>query len=196
MKTILSAMLALSLSLHAVEESRTWTSAEGKTLSGKLVGKTDDSAEIMLASLKRVKIPLAKLSSIDQEYVKSANVLPPPEMLSKTVSVKSNEAGTKFDARGVEVTVKNTAGKTHRVDLIWLVSSATGVGPYLKNSQTLSADGSLNFSITLRNGLNYKGYAVALYDQDDKEISRFATMKPWERFIDECANMPTAPMKP
>lgn len=195
MKTIIC-ILAIATTLHAAEESRTWTSAEGKTLSGKLVGKTDDSAEIMLASLKRVKIPLAKLSSIDQEYVKSANVLPPPEMLCKTVSVKSNEAGSKADARGVEITVTNTAGKSHRVDLIWLVGGTSSVNPHLKNSQTLSADGPVNFAITLRNGLNYKGYAAALYDAEGKEIARFATMKPWERFIDECANMATSPQKP
>lgn len=188
--------IALALSIHAAEETRTWTSPEGKTLSGKLVGKSDDSAEIMLPSLKRVKIPLAKLSSIDQEYVKSANVLPPPEMLCKTVSVKSNEAGTKADARGVEIAVKNTAGKTHRVDLIWLVGGTSAVKPHSKNSQTLSADGSLNFAITFRDGYNYKGYAAVLYDEEGKEIARFATMKPWERFIDECANMATSPQKP
>lgn len=185
MKTTLILFAAMLSILGAAVENRTWTSAEGKTLTGKLVGKGPAGAEIMLPSLKRVKIPLSKLSPDDQKYVEETNVLPPPEMLARTVSVKSNEAGTKADARGVTVDVKNTAGKKMRVDLVWIASVGSGVKAGGKESQPISEDGQLKFSIVFKAGQNYKGFAVALYGEDGTEVSRFATMKPWERFLDE-----------
>lgn len=65
---VLSLLLASNLLSGA--ESRTWTSAEGRTFEGSLQTASESSASLRRTDGRTFDVPLDKLSSADQEYVK------------------------------------------------------------------------------------------------------------------------------
>jgi hypothetical protein len=84
MKTLTFA-LCLLLVGPAFAELRTWTSIDGRTIEGELVGKTEEVATIKRSDGAAVDVPLKMLSPKDQAYVKSAEIAAPAPGLKETV---------------------------------------------------------------------------------------------------------------
>lgn len=68
--SLLALLILLTSNLLSGAESRTWTSAEGKTFEGTLQTATEASASLRRSDGRTFDVPLDKLSSGDQEYVK------------------------------------------------------------------------------------------------------------------------------
>lgn len=191
-KFLLPLLLGLAISANAAEASRDWTDVKGRKITGKLVGKDDKSAEILLKSGKRAKVPLASLSEADQEYIEAADVHPDPEITAKTLSVESNEARTKLDKRAVEVTLSKIHGRKYSVTIHWLGPLKNGVGIYKSETKEVSEDGKLTFEVTYdyrtTAGTDYKGYVVGLGEDGEfgrQWVGKAASQKPFERFLEE-----------
>jgi hypothetical protein len=188
MKTIL--ILILFPIAYAAEESRTWTDTAGRTLQGRLVAKTTESAEVALANGKRVKLSLEKLSPDDKSYVEKANVNPDPSMLVKTAAVKSNAAGTKKDERKIIVTITGADERALTIRVVWLGDNGDKgkYGVFFEDKREVSGNDNYEFSALYspaggsKNDRNYKGYAVQLLD-GEKVIATQASQKPFERFL-------------
>lgn len=190
-KFFLPFLLGLAISANAAEASRDWTDVKGRKITGKLVGKDDKSAEILLKTGKRAKVPLASLSEADQKYIKAADVHPDPELTAKTLSVESNEANTKLDKRAVEVTLSKIHGRKYSVTIHWLGPVKNGVGIYKSETKEVSEDGQLKFEVTYdyrtKAGTDYKGYVVGLGEDGEfgrQWVSKAASQKPFERFLE------------
>ncbi len=56
---------------------RTWTNAEGRTMQAKFTGMEGDSAVFQMANGQSAKVPLAKLSPPDQDFIKSNQAATP-----------------------------------------------------------------------------------------------------------------------
>ena len=191
MKLIPLLALALVLVSSAAESSRDWTDAKGRKITGKLVGKDGTSAEILLKSGKRAKVPLASLSEADQKYIAAADVHPDPALVTKTLAVESDEAGTKYDKRVVEVTLSSIHGRKYFVTIHWLGPLKNGVGIYKSETKEVSADGKFNFEVTYDHhttvGTDYKGYVVGLGEDGGfgrQWVCKSASQKPFERFLE------------
>jgi hypothetical protein len=192
MKFALPLMLGLALVSSAAESSRDWTDTKGRKITGKLVGKDEKSAEILLASGKRAKIPLANLSEADQKHVAAADVHPDPQIVAKTLSLDGNGARTKYDKRAVEVTLTKIHGRKYFVTMHWLGPVGNGVGIYKSETKEVSEDGKLKFEVTYdyttKAGTDYKGYVVGLGQDGEfgrQWVSKAASQKPFERFLEE-----------
>lgn len=191
-KFLLPLLLGLAISANAAESSRDWTDVKGRKITGKLVGKDDTSAEILLKTGKRAKVPLASLSEEDQKYIAAADVHPDPELTAKTLTVDSNEANTKYDKRGVEVTLSKIHGRKYFVTIHWLGPVKNGVGIYKSETKEVSEDGKLKFEVTYDHrttaGTDYKGYVVGLGEDGEfgrQWVGKAASQKPFERFLEE-----------
>lgn len=191
-KFLLPLFLGLAMSANAAEASRDWTDVKGRKITGKLVGKDDKSADILLKSGKRAKVPLASLSEADQKYIEAADVHPDPQITAKTLSVESNEANTKLDKRAVEVTLSKIHGRKYSVTIHWLGPVKNGVGIYKSETKEVSEDGKLKFEVTYdyrtTAGTDYKGYAVGLGEDGEfgrQWVGKAASQKPFERFLEE-----------
>jgi hypothetical protein len=191
-KFLLPLILGLAISASAAEASRDWTDVKGRKITGKLVGKDDKSAEILLKTGKRAKVPLASLSEEDQKYIEAADVHPDPELTAKTLAVESNEANTKLDKRAVEVTLSKIHGRKYSVTIHWLGPVKNGVGIYKSEVKEVSEDGKLKFEVTYDHrttaGTDYKGYVVGLGEDGEfgrQWVGKAASQKPFERFLEE-----------
>ncbi|MCW1921319.1 hypothetical protein OKA05_02070 [Luteolibacter arcticus] len=176
------------------ESPRTWTDTKGRKVEGTLMAKTETTADVLLKSGKRTVLKLADLSEGDQDYIEKATVFPEPEMLAKTVSVDSNEAKTKSDARKVEVTVEKIHGREYELTIHWLGPDGNKVGIYKSETADLPESGKIVFSVTYKGankkgvGGDYKGYVVGLREKGLALWSaRSASQKPFERFLDSDA---------
>lgn len=192
MKGFIPLLLALAFTASAAETSRVWTDVKGRKVTGKLVGKDDKSAEILLPSGKRAKIPLENLSEADRKHVAAADVHPDPEITAKTLSLDGNGAGTKFDKRAVEVTLSKIHGRKYSVTIHWLGPVDNTVGIYKSETKEVSADGKLKFEVTYdyrtKAGTDYKGFVVGLGEDGDfgrQWVAKAASQKPFERFLEE-----------
>ena len=79
----LAALLALltcsSVAAEEAGQAREWTSADGKKITGLMLGTEGDAVAIKLATGKTSKIPLSRLSEADREFVtKKGWALPKP----------------------------------------------------------------------------------------------------------------------
>ncbi len=188
MKTLL--ILTLCSIAYAAEESRTWTDTNGRTLKARLVAKDSINAEVTLATGKRVKLPLSKLSEGDKSYVEKADVNPEPSMLVKTAAVKSNAAGTKKDERKIVVTITDADERALTIRVVWLGDNGDKgkYGVFFEDKRDVSGNDNYEFSAIYspnsgtKNDRNYKGYAVQLLD-GEKVIATQASQKPFERFL-------------
>ena len=68
---LLLAGLLWSASMHAQESPRTWTSADGRTVTATLVSINGDSVRITLENGAPADVPVTSLSPGDQDYLKS-----------------------------------------------------------------------------------------------------------------------------
>jgi hypothetical protein len=176
MKTLI--FLILSIPLFAAE-SRIWTDTQGRTLTGTLKSKTPTEAEILLGNGKAVKLPLAKLSPDDRSYVEKTECGPVPEMKVKSSAFK-NDPKSDHVSRTVTVSLSNIT-KPVTVKMLWITSS--GVSPSKKKEAT--GDGDIAFENVWLTSNTYKGWAAVMIDGDGKELARQASMKPFEKHIDE-----------
>ena len=71
MKACWIVLLSLCLPLYAAQESRTWTSASGKTIEATFVELKYGQVILQPPAGETIKISLDKLSSTDQIYVGS-----------------------------------------------------------------------------------------------------------------------------
>lgn len=62
--------LATACQFLAAEESRTWTSAGGRTAEGALISKSEKSIKIRLTNGSEANVEIATLSVGDQQYIK------------------------------------------------------------------------------------------------------------------------------
>lgn len=180
------------IAASAAESSRDWTDIKGRKITGKLVGKDGKSADILLGSGKRAKIPLTNLSEADRKYVEAADVHPDPQIAAKTLSLDGNGAGTKFDKRAVEVTLSKIHGRKYFVTIHWLGPVENGVGIYKSETKEVSEDGKLKFEVTYdyrtNAGTDYKGFVVGLGQDGSfgrQWVGKSASQKPFERFLEE-----------
>ena len=207
MKTLIL-FAAIASFAAAKEELRMWTDPTGRMIRGTLQSKTDSTATLALDTGKTVTIPLEKLSKDDQEYVSKADLARPPKMTVATVSAqkgdttkttrydsrtrtydtKTKESG---DSRTISVKVSDTAGKVFEIQVLWIGDDGnkSDYGVYKKLSKDITADGETKFSAdfnatSAKYDGSYRGYAVRLLDADGNEISRQASQKPFERFLD------------
>ena len=65
-------LLLLAVTLFAKEPTRTWTSADGRTLEARYLEMVGTKVRIENASGRKFTVPLTGFSSADQEYVKKA----------------------------------------------------------------------------------------------------------------------------
>jgi hypothetical protein len=191
MKWIFLLITSLVLASPAAESARDWTDLKGRKVTGKLVGKDEKSAEILLKSGKRAKVALETLSEEDLKYIAAADVHPDPVITARTLAVESNEARTKMDKRAVEVTLEKVHGRKYFVTIHWLGPVKTTVGIYKSETKEVSADGKLMFEVTYDHrttaGTDYKGFVVGLGEDGEfgrQWISKSASQKPFERFLE------------
>jgi len=72
-KAVLNALfLFFVIALGAKEPTRTWTSADGRTLEARYLEMVGTKVRIENASGRKFTVPLNGFSSADQEYVKKA----------------------------------------------------------------------------------------------------------------------------
>ena len=184
-------LLLLTLAATAAEPSRTWTDTKGRTVEGTLLEKTETTASLLLKNGNRTVMKLADLSPADREYVEKAQVFPNVEMVAKTVSVDSNEARTKSDARTVEVTVTKMHGRSYEATIHWLGPAGNKAGIYKSETRKVPDDGKLVFAIaykTTRKGVrpDYRGYVVGLRETGNAVwAAKSASQKPFEKFLDQ-----------
>lgn len=76
-------LLISLLCFTASIEARTWTSTDGRTIEGELIGKTETVAMIERDGGAVVNVPLEKLSPADQAFVAKAKVTSLKEELVK-----------------------------------------------------------------------------------------------------------------
>ena len=183
--------MSLVLSSPAAETSRDWTDLKGRKITGKLVGKDEQSAEILLKSGKRAKVALATLSAEDQQYIAAADVHPDPVITARTLAVESNEARTKMDKRAVEVTLGKIHGRKYFVTIHWLGPVKNTVGIYKSETKEVAADGKLKFEVVYDHqstaGTDYKGFVVGLGEDGEfgrQWVGKVASQKPFERFLE------------
>jgi hypothetical protein len=191
MKSLLPLVLCLVISSPGAETARDWTDAKGRKITGKLVGKDESSAEILLKSGKRAKVPLVTLSEQDQKYIAAADVHPDPELVAKTLAVDSNEARTKNDKRAVEVTLSKVRGRKYSITIHWLGPVKNTVGIYKSETREVAEDGKLKFEVEYDHnttaGSDYKGYVVGLGEDGEfgrQWVCKSASQKPFERFLE------------
>src|SRR6056300_864904 len=65
-------LFILAIALGAKEPTRTWTSADGRTLEARYLEMVGTKVRIENASGRKFTVPLTGFSSADQEYVKKA----------------------------------------------------------------------------------------------------------------------------
>jgi hypothetical protein len=94
---LLVAAIIVAMSFQAQAQPREWTEAGegGRKLHGELVekGMDGDKPQIQLSDGKRVQIPMDKLSSADQEYVRKWTR--PADMISTAIDVTTKSDGFK-----------------------------------------------------------------------------------------------------
>lgn len=185
------------ISATAKEESRNWKDTKGRIIRGTLKEKTATTASILLESNAKITvISLDKLSPEDRKYVETADVFPLPVMTARTEKVQSNAADTKYDSRGVAVTLSKTHGRNFKVDFLFLGADkgSPTLGIYKRQQASISIDGKYMFSTVyrykseLRFDDDYRGFAVRVTDEEGNEIARTASQKPFERFLDSMSS--------
>ncbi len=195
MKTLPLVLASLVVCLSAAEESRTWTNDKGQKIVGTLMAKDDTTADIMLKTGKRTPVKIATLVKADQDYIAKAEVHPDPLMMARTVAHDNDTAKTKDDARSVEVDLSRIHGRKYEVTIHWLGPMGNKVGIYKSETRKVDADGKFTLSVVYdgrksRKGIGheYKGYVVGLWGDAgfaDGWVSKSASQKPFERFLDE-----------
>jgi hypothetical protein len=187
-----AALATLILATAAIaQDSRTWTSADGRTIEGVLLSKNADGVEVRLRDGRTVNLRLDALSEGCREYVATTAIRGAPRMTARTVALRSNEAGTKHDTRILEVSCSHLGDEELEIVVIWL-GDAPGSGKYgvWKTEKAVASNGLQNFRTVYdgplaRHGSNFRGWVAGLRDAKGKWIVRTASMKPYERFLDE-----------
>lgn len=185
MRPVLLLLALAGLSL-ADEVSRTWTNAEGKTVTGILKSKSATTVDVLLSGGKPVTLEIAKLSKADQDYIAAAQVFPQLKMVARTAKAKSNEAGSQMDSRAVEVELSNVSGRNLMITLKWLGPEGSTVGVYKTQTKYSNVDGIVPFDVVYRGGgvgSDYKGYAVVV-EYAGQILAKYASQKPFERFLE------------
>jgi hypothetical protein len=184
--------ITLAFTAAAAEPSRTWTDTKGRKVEGTLLEKTETTASLLLKNGNRAVMKLADLSPSDREYVQKAEVFPKVEMEAKTAAVDSNEAGTKNDARKVDVVVTKMHGRSYEATIRWLGPKGSKAGVYKTQTLKVPEDGKLSFSVTYKtfnkDGVapDYRGYVVGLREPGNAVWAAIsASQKPFEKFLNE-----------
>lgn len=203
-------LAAFAFSASAEESSRTWTDEQGRTLEGILRAKSETHAEVALDNGRVVMLPIAKLSLGDQDHIAAAAVPAlnahglrqrAPEVFARTVSSgKSSASGYKrtltgrYDwkpgqpgSRSIEVDVSGVVSKSYTVVVVWLADGGnkSRYGIRQASKQKVDADEKLRFDVVFPSTQNYRGFAVGLLDENNAWVSKSASQKPFERFLDE-----------
>lgn len=69
---------------------RTWTSSDGRTVEASVVAVEGDAIKLQLRSGSLFAVPLAKLSAVDQQYIKNQHVTPAATTPSASTVVNPN----------------------------------------------------------------------------------------------------------
>lgn len=194
MKTALAVLFSITLvsAIHAQEQkSRTWTATDGRTITGTLRAKTETTAEIILPSGKAATVKLEALSDYDRKHVDDANVAPVATVTAKTVISKSSLSAGKKDAKAVEVTVARVSEPIELV-VLWIGErTKSDYGVYRKVTRKVDAAMAETFEVVYDPSdshpfnKGYRGYVVGLRDASGKWIAQTASMKAFERFLDD-----------
>ncbi len=183
-------LLASCLPLGAAEESRTWTDIEGRTLSGRLVAKNADSVRVRLDTGREVRIEMEKLSEECRKYAEGADLSGEATMVVKTAALRSNTKSGK-DKRALDITLAQVGKAELEVVVIWL-GDGPGSGKYgvWKTDTFQAEDGTLRAETIYSGsasefGANFRGWVVGLKNEEGKWLHKAASMKPYERFLDE-----------
>lgn len=191
----LASIAALSCLLIApltAQQSRTWTDAKGRSIIGTMVGKNASAAEVRMSNGRIVALKRSDLSVACWKYVEETAIQTVPKMTARTVAVRSNEAGTKLDMRALEIECSQLGeGIDYEVVIIWL-GDGPGSGKYgvWKTNKQAATAGKEVFKTVYNGtrydfGTNFRGWVAGLRDSNGKWLARTASIKPYERFLDE-----------
>jgi len=193
-------LLLLLVSPAFAQNSRTWKDVDGREIFGAMVEKSDKSVTVRVDS-KDFQIPLERLSQECRDYVKNNVVATPVILRVDTLSQKADTndvyhtSGDGADEKTIRVHVSRLDKRLLNVEVVWVGNHRSNkrYGIFRVDRKPFRNDGSVDFTAVFGKEYNvdndddYKAYAVRVLDEKGNELARTATMKSYERFLDEAA---------
>lgn len=207
---ILRVLLSLLLVASSVcgQDMRTWKDVDGREIIGVMIKKSDSAVTVRVDGTN-FEIPLERLSNECRDYVDNNIVVTPVILRVATLSqsADTNDAyhtrGDGADQKTIRVHVSRVNKRPLEVEVVWIGNHMSNkrYGIYRIDRKSIRHDGSLDFTAVfakeyhLDNDDDYKAYAVRVLDEKGNEVGRTATMKSYERFLDEAAERAKADAK-
>jgi hypothetical protein len=125
MLRLISGLLVAAAWMATPVEARQWTDSTGKyTVNAELVAQSETTVVLKKENHQLVAVPLAKLSTQDQEYLKSKEATDHVHRVADEMQTWTTRAGWKFEGKVVdygrrEVTVQRRRGKIYVNDRLF-----------------------------------------------------------------------------
>ncbi len=188
----------LLVSSLCAQEMRTWKDVDGREIMGVMVEKSDTAVTVRVDG-KNFEIPLERLSNGCRDYVANNVVVTPVILRVATLSqtADTNDVyhtrGKGADEKSIRVHVSRVNKRPLEVEVVWIGNHRSNkrYGIYRIDRKPIRHDGSVDFTAVfgkeynVANDDDYKAYAVRVLDEKGNEVGRTATMKSYERFLDE-----------
>lgn len=197
LRCVLFSLLVLAGSVCA-QETRTWKDVDGREIFGAMVGKSDKAVTVRVDG-KNFEIPLERLSDGCRVYVQNHVVATPVILRVETLSQRADTndvyhtSGDGADAKTIRVHVSRVDKRLLDVEVVWIGNHRSNkrYGIFRIDRKAIRHDGSVDFTAVFAkeyhvdNDDDYKAYAVRVLDEKGNEVGRMASMKSYERFLDE-----------
>jgi hypothetical protein len=198
-RCVIISLLLLVSSAYA-QNSRTWKDVDGREIFGAMVDKSDKAVTVRVDS-KDFQIPLERLSQECRDYVENNIVTTPVILRVDTLSQRADTndiyhtSGDGADEKTIRVDVSRVNKRLLEVEVVWIGNHRSNkrYGIFRVDRKPIRHDGSVDFTAVfgkeydVDNDDDYKAYAVRVLDEKGNELARTATMKSYERFLDEAA---------
>ena len=194
-------VLFLFVAISAMgQDVRTWRDVDGREIIGKMIAKSGTEVTVLVDG-KNFTIPLERLSDGCRGYVRETIVQTPVSLRVETVSQRADTndhlhtSGEGADSKTIKVHVSRVKGRVLNVECVWIGNHLSNkrYGIYQRKTRTVSSDTAVRFSATFAKDYevdyddDYKAYAIRVTDANGNEVGRMASMKSFERFLDEPA---------
>lgn len=156
------------------DETRVWTSKDGKKVTAELVDRTDTKISIKNKDGKIFWIEKSKLSDVDVKFAEEFEFPEKPKWTIRTV-----KATTK-DERKLEISVTGIREGEYVAHVLWLGPKGNTVDVDATHKVTINENKSYFDSY---DSDNYKGWVVGIYNKDGGIIHAEASQKPFKRFV-------------
>ena len=208
MKKVLGVLFVLGLISTSFGEMRTWTSTSGKTIVAEVISSRPNQVVLRDKKGKTYRLPPSKLSAADREYLMSAF---PPKM---EITFKKNQdrRGRNNNYNSIlnltgEVKIKKKSPEPYNKEMVLvflMIGQSCQTGDLIildrvektfdfNSSKEISVQGNLfrlyedKYDHTV--GVNYKGFFVAVVDEQGKIIAVKTSRRDFEKkseFLVDC----------